>query len=119
MLKTTLTRAALIAIAAVCLLAAANSAVGSWDCAAINPDGEALKFTLKVQEEQGQISGAIVTPDGETKLSSMKYENSTLTFKVDYQGAPYTLELKITGDKLAGTYRGDSASGEVKGSRSK
>lgn len=118
MRNSTLVLALLLAPAALCL-AAASGAIGAWDCTAISPDGEALRFTLTIQEENGQLAGTVRSADGETRISAVKYQNSTLTFKVDYQGAPYTLELKVEGDKLAGTYRGEAASGEVKGTRSR
>jgi uncharacterized cupredoxin-like copper-binding protein len=96
-----LTRAAILAVILAGALTAAGVAAGAWDCTAMTPDGEALKFTLTIQEEGGRIAGTI----------------ADAIFKTDYDGATYTLELKISGDTLEGTYKGDGASGQVKGAR--
>ena len=50
-------------------------------------------------------------------IIEMGGEDSKLIFKTDYDGATYTFELKISGDKLEGTYKGEPASGQVKGAR--
>jgi hypothetical protein len=119
MFLSTLTRAVLFVLLTAAVLPAAHEAAGIWDCAAISPDGEPVKFALRLQEENGQLSGVVETGQGENRLGPLKYENSTVTFKVDYRGDMYTLELKISGDKLTGTYKGDPATGEVKGARRK
>ena len=112
-----LTRAAILAVILAGALTAASVAAGVWDCTAITPDGEALKFTLTIQEEGGRIAGTIGDARGSTKIVDPKLEDSKLIFKTDYDGATYTLELKISGDKLEGTYKGETASGQVKGAR--
>jgi hypothetical protein len=117
MTATNLTRAAILALILAGALTAASVAAGAWDCAAMTPDGEALKFTLKIQEEGGRIAGTIEDARGSMKIADPKLEDSKLIFKVDYNGAAYTLELKISGDKLEGTYKGEPASGQVKGAR--
>jgi uncharacterized cupredoxin-like copper-binding protein len=112
-----LTRAAILAVILAGALSAAGVAAGAWDCAAMTPDGAALKFTLTIQEEGGRIAGTIGDARETTKIVDPKIEDSKLIFKTDYDGATYTLELKISGDKLEGTYKGDGASGQVKGAR--
>ena len=52
-----------------------------------------------------------------TKIVDPKLEDSKLIFKTDYDGATYTLDLKISGDKLEGTYKGEIATGPFKGAR--
>lgn len=117
MTTTQLVRLVFLAVIAAGLLAAASPAAGVWDCTATSPDGEAIKFTLTIQEEGGRLSGTVGTARGSMKIADLKFENSTLIFKSDYNGAVYTLELKVSGDKLEGTYRGDDASGPIKGAR--
>jgi hypothetical protein len=112
-----LTRAAILAVILAGALTAAGVAAGAWDCTAMTPDGEALKFTLTIQEEGGRIAGTIADARGATQIVAPKLEDSKLIFKTDYDGATYTLELKISGDTLEGTYKGDGASGQVKGAR--
>ncbi len=110
-------RVALLVLIAAGSLAAASQAAGAWDCTATSPDGEAIKFTLTIQEEGGRLSGTVGTARGSTKIADLKFENSTLIFKTEYNSATYTLELKVSGDKLEGTYRGEDASGPIKGAR--
>ncbi len=112
-----LARAAILAVILAGALTAAGVAAGVWDCTAITPDGEALKFTLKIQEEGGRIAGTIGDARGSAPIADPKLEGSKLTFQADYDGATYTLELKISGDKLEGTYKGQPASGPFKGAR--
>ncbi|MDP2998612.1 MAG: hypothetical protein Q8N47_14090 [Bryobacterales bacterium] len=112
-----LTRAAILAVILAGALTAASVAAGAWDCTAITPDGEGLKFTLKIQEEGGRIAGTLESARGSTKIVDPKLEDWKLIFKTDYDGATYTLELKISGDTLEGTYKGETASGQVKGAR--
>src|SRR5512140_1839168 len=100
-----LTRAAILAVILAGALTAASVAAGVWDCTATTPDGEALKFTLTIQEEGGRVAGTIGDARGSTKIVDPKLEDSKLVFKTDYDGATYTLELKFTGDKLEGTYK--------------
>ncbi len=112
-----LSRSAMLAVILAGALTAAGVAAGVWDCTATTPNGEDLKFTLTIQEEGGRIDGTIADARGSTKIVDPKLEDSTLTFKTDYDGATYTLELKISGDKLEGTYKGETASGPFKGAR--
>ena len=99
------------------IMAAAGGVAGEWDNTALTPDGEALKFILKVREEGGKLSGTADDRRGAMPLIEPKLEDSTLSFKLDYNGARYTLVLKISGDKLEGTYTGEAASGKISGTR--
>lgn len=117
MTSLSLTRAAVLAAILAGALTAAGVAAGAWDCTATTPDGEALKFTLTIQEVGERIAGTIGDARGSTKIVDPKLEDSKLIFKTDYDGAAYTLELKISGDKLEGTYKGETASGQVRGAR--
>lgn len=112
-----LTRAALAALLLAALAAAAGPVTGVWACAALTPEGEALKFTLKIREEEGRISATLETSRGAMPAIEPKVEGSTVSFKVDYDGSRYTLTLKVSGDKLEGTYSGEQASGKVSGER--
>lgn len=116
MMTSSITRAALAALI-LAGIAAASGAAGAWDCTALTPDGEALKFVLKIQEEAGRISATLETASGSVPAIDPKLEGSTLSFKVDRDGSRYTLALKIEGDKLEGTYTGEPATGKVTGVR--
>lgn len=119
MMTSRIARAALAALILAGLAAAAGGAAGAWNCVALTPDGEALKFTLKIREEEGRISATMENARGEVPVIDPKLEGSTVSFKVDYDGSRYTLALKIEGDKLEGTYAGESATGKVTGARQK
>ena len=113
----TVIRLALLAAVLACSLAAASEAAGAWDCAAITPDGDELKFTLTVKDDGGKFSGNVDDGSGQLSIIEPKFESSTLEFKLDYDGNRHTLALKIAGDKLEGTYSGGGASGKIKGTR--
>ena len=117
MMTSSMTRAALAALILAGIAAAAGGAAGVWNCAALTPEGEALKFTLKIREEAGRISATLESARGEVPVIDPKLEGATVSFKVDYDGSRYTLALKIDGDKLEGTYSGESAAGKVTGAR--
>lgn len=110
-------RVVLLVLTLAGVLAAASEAVGTWSCAAMSPDGEAVKFVLKVQEQSGRVSATVEDARGATPVIDPKLDGSILTFQVNYDGARYKLELKFSGDQVKGAYRGEQASGEVKGSR--
>lgn len=117
MMTSSMTRAALAALILAGIAAAAGGAAGVWNCAALTPEGEALKFTLKIREEEGRISATLENARGAAPVIDFKLEGSTVSFKTDYDGSRYTLTLKIEGDKLEGTYTGEPATGRVTGVR--
>lgn len=117
MMTSSMTRAALAALILTGIAAAAGGAAGAWDCTALTPEGEALKFVLKIREEAGRISATMETASGSVPAIDPKLEGSTVSFKVDRDGSLYTLVLKIEGDKLEGTYTGEPATGKVTGVR--
>jgi hypothetical protein len=112
-------RAALAALILAGLAAAAGGAAGVWNCTAITPDGEALKFTLKIREEEGRISATVEDARGAAPVIDPKLAGSAVSFKVDYDGSRFALALKVEGDKLEGTYTGEPATGKVTGARQK
>jgi hypothetical protein len=112
-------RTALAALILAGIAAAAGGAAGVWNCVALTPDGEALKFTLKIREEEGRISATVEDARGAAPVIDPKLEGATVSFKVDYDGSRYTMALKIEGDKLEGTYTGEPAAGKVTGARQK
>jgi len=98
-------------------LAAQKPAVGIWQCVSDSPDGEQYRWTVTVKEEDGKLSGTISGAPGEYSMVEPRYENGVFSFKVQIEGQLYTVEARISGDKLEGTWKGGSSQGVIKGTK--
>jgi len=99
------------------LLAADKPVVGSWQCVSDSPDGEQYRWTVVVKDEGGKLSGTISGAPGEYVMVEPRFENGTLTFKVQIEGETYTIEARIRGDQFEGVWKGASSQGYIKGTR--
>ena len=111
--------ALLSVLASACLLIAGDKPIiGSWDCVSTAPGGAGeVKWTLTVREENGKIFGTAVSPEGEIPLTDPKYQNGAFTFKVIMASETYEVEVRVSGDRLDGSWKGGGESGAVKGSK--
>jgi len=107
----------LAVIATAALVAAEKPVVGSWQCVSDSPDGEQYRWTVTVKEEGGKLSGTISGAPGEYPMVDPQFDNGTFTFKVQIEGQTYTIEAKISGDKLDGVWKGAASQGVIKGTR--
>lgn len=107
----------LILIAAAAVMAADKPVVGSWQCVSDSPDGEQYRWTVTVREEDGKLSGTISGAPGEFTMVDPRFENDTFTFKIQIEGQTYTVEAKISGDKLEGVWKGAASQGVIKGTK--
>lgn len=107
----------LVLIAAVALTAADKPVVGSWQCISDSPDGEQYRWTVTVKEEDGKLSGTISGAPGEFTMVDPRFENGTFTFKIQIEGQTYTVEAKISGDRLEGIWKGAASQGVIKGTK--
>ncbi len=99
------------------LAAADNAIVGTWDLVSDSPDGEQYKWTLTVKEESGKLSGVLTGSPGQFPLADLRMDGNTFTCKVTVEGQTYTVEAKISGTKLDGTWKGSTSQGFLKGSK--
>lgn len=90
---------------------------GIWDGQAVTPDGTEVPLTLTLKKAEAGYAGTVGAMGQDFSLEKAKFENGTLTF--DFLFSPggesfrVTMELKLDGEKLAGTWssdQGDSGS---------
>lgn len=95
--------------------AAANPVIGVWQI--VSSGAEDMDWTLTVREEGGKLKGTLAGGVGEFGLVDAKVEGDRFTFKVNVNENTYVVETKVSGNRLAGTYKGPDMSGSVKGTR--
>ena len=100
------------------LLAAGKAIVGSWDCVSTTPGGGETKWTLTVKEQGGKLTGTAGSEHGgEIPLTDPKLEKDTFTFKVVMDSETYEVQVKISGRRLDGYWKGGGESGSVRGAK--
>jgi hypothetical protein len=111
------------ALAAVLLVATAGavaadtaSAVGVWDVMASTPDG-AMPSVLTVTSVEGKIKAEVELGGTKCTVSDETLEGNVLRLKVQYEGETYTLDAKIEGDAMDGTWAGGGNVGTLKAKR--
>ncbi len=114
-MKNALAFAFAFALGAGWLLAADSPVVGNWDCVAATPDGTEMRFTLMVEQQEGKLAGKAVGPNGDMPLVEPKLDGDVFTFKVVMDSESYSVSLKVSGEKMDGTWNGGGESGSIKG----
>jgi hypothetical protein len=104
---------ALLACAAA--LAADCPAVGTWTI--ISTNGEETQWTMKVTEQDGKLAGTLSGDPGEFPLVDPKMDGDAFSFRVTVGDAEYTVQTKIAGKKLEGSYKGGGIEGTLKGDK--
>jgi hypothetical protein len=99
------------------ILSAAGKPLGSWECTSSTPGGSEMKWTLTVKEVDGKLVGTAGSEDGEIQIEDAKFENDTLSFKVNHDSGSYEVILKVDGDKLDGNWKGGGETGSIKGAK--
>ncbi len=94
---------------------AASSPVGRWKLTADTPDG-LQPFVLVVKEADGKLTATFEGSEA-FQIKETRFENDTLTLTLDVNGAVYTVTLKVDGDKMEGTWKGEDNGGKVSGTR--
>ncbi|MBZ5586225.1 MAG: hypothetical protein LAQ30_29385 [Acidobacteriia bacterium] len=115
-MKTLLSFLAILLFSAV--LFAAENPTGTWDCTATPSNGGTIKVSLVVKNADGKLAGSVQVEGGEElPISEAKVDGASFTFKIQINGEPYTIDVKLAGGKLSGKYRGSEASGTLEGTR--
>jgi hypothetical protein len=97
--------------------AADNPIVGKWDCVGTDDNGQPTNWTMVVKDDGGKLTGTLSGDPGEFQLVDAKLEGDTFTFKVVVNDETYTVESKLTGNKVEGKYKGPEGSGTIKGTK--
>jgi hypothetical protein len=95
---------------------AADDAAGTWSIE-VMADGETHQAQLVIKSEDGKWTGTVRAHDRELPLKDLTVENGTMTFQVETDRMKVNFHLKVSNDKLEGTFKTDDASGQVKGSK--
>lgn len=90
--------------------------LGKWDMTSAT-DGDPVKWTLLLKDNDGKIAASLVAGDNEAPAKDFTYADGVLKFKVPYEGEYYDIELKVTADKLNGTWSGAGNSGRTTGTK--
>lgn len=97
--------------------AANSSIVGKWDCVGTDDAGQSSNWTLTVKDDGGKLTGTLSGDPGEFELVDAKLDGDTFTFKIVVNDSTYTVESKLTGNKVEGKYKGPEGGGTIKGTK--
>jgi len=101
------------------LWAAANPALGKWNCSSVGENGATLNWTLVVTEKAGQLAATATLDGTEMSLLDTRMDGNTLTFKLQVnEHEIVSFDLHINGDKLTGRFEGkDSGKATITGTK--
>jgi hypothetical protein len=103
-------------VAPLALAADAPAGLGTWDVVAVTPEGEMpAVLTLKVVENQ--LEAQFELAGAPRNVNDEKVLDNVLTMNVEYEGGVYSVQAKLDGDTMAGTWQGGAMSGTLKGKR--
>lgn len=97
--------------------AAENSIVGTWQVVSDSPDGDQYRWTLAVKEVDGKLTGTLSGEPGQFPLIDLKSADDTFTCRVKVEGQTYGIEIRVSGARLEGSWKGASSQGFIKGTR--
>lgn len=91
--------------------------IGKWNMVSITPDGDEIPWTLSITYQDGKYSATTGSREGEAEAKDVQIDASTVHLRVPYQGAEYSIDLKLKDNKLVGTWSGNGDSGDTKGEK--
>jgi hypothetical protein len=90
--------------------------IGKWNMTS-ETNGDPVKWTLVLKENNGQLAAFFMTDEGERPAKDFSYADGVIKFKAPYQDEYYDIELKATKEKLDGTWSGGGDSGKTSGTK--
>ena len=84
--------------------AAKASLTGSYEGSAKNKAEEVIPVTLDLTDKDGALSGMIRSTHGDFTITGGSRDGDTVTIQFDVGGPVGTISLKLSGDKMAGTW---------------
>ena len=90
--------------------------IGKWTMVS-ETNGDPVNWVLVLKDDGGKLE-AFLGPEGAQPAKDVSYEDGVLKFKAPYEGQDYDIQLKLSGDKLAGTWSGGGDSGKTSGTKS-
>src|ERR1700722_14878220 len=86
--------------------ASAPKISGLWDAVVVVNKAD-VPFRYEIEQEGGQVQGFFFEGDRKVGSTSGSFENGTLRLEYDFLNT--TLEARLNGDQLRGTYRNNRA----------
>jgi hypothetical protein len=100
------------------LLHADTKVNGTWEWTAVPTEGDQVQGTLEIKDDGGKIAGVLITHDGERiNIVNPKLEDNQFSFSVTVGENTYDISVAVDGDKFAGKFKGENASGTIQGSK--
>ncbi len=93
-----------------------DNPVGTWKMVSTSGQGD-VNWTLVIAGQDGKYTAKSDTGDGGNAVENLKVDGKKVHFTVNYQGAPYEIDLSVQGDALVGAWSGGDANGETHGTR--
>jgi hypothetical protein len=90
-----------------------DPALGTWDIVASTPDGE-LPSVLTLFRVDGALKAELELGGTKREVSDESLAEGVLRMKVLYDGTLYSVEAKLDGDTMAGTWSGGGDTGTLK-----
>ena len=95
----------------------ANAVTGKWNMISVTPDGDQIAWTLTIAKEGEKYTATVAGNDGTNPAQDLKIEGTSVHFRTTYEDEEYDIDLKLNGEKLAGTWSGNGNSGTTTGTR--
>ena len=93
--------------------AAKTNSTGRYEGTAKNKAEDVITLTLDLTEKEGALSGEILSSHGNFSITGGSRQGDEVTINFDAGGSPGTLSLRLTEDKLVGTWIAGDDGGPV------
>jgi hypothetical protein len=90
---------------------------GTWKMISVTPDGAEIPWTLSIVYQDGKYSATLNSREGRIPAKDFTIEGQKLHLRAPYEGHEYDIDLKMSGEKLSGTWSGNGDSGETRGEK--
>ena len=90
--------------------------VGTWDMVAETPNGP-MPSVLLLKKVEGKLKAEVDLAGMKREVSEETLEGDVFKMKVTYDSVLYTIQAKITGGSMEGTWDGGGNSGTLKATR--
>jgi hypothetical protein len=92
---------------------AAKGVTGHYEGTAKNKAEEVITVALDLTEKDGSLSGMIKSSHGDFAITGGSHKGDSVTIEFDANGAPGTLNLNMSADKLVGSWSAGDDGGAV------
>ncbi len=93
---------------------------GTWAVSSVDPDGNPIRATLVVKDDDGKLAGSVEVESTMLAMSDAKMSGDVFTCKVTHEGRVFDVKVKVASDALEGAWTtAGGGKGDIKGKRSK